>query len=50
MKCRVTESVLSSQNDSNNGKRRKYSKKGICLTVAIVAAIILASFVVYFIP
>jgi hypothetical protein len=34
----------------SNGKHRRITKKGIILTAAIVTGIILASFVVYFIP
>ncbi|MDP9289245.1 MAG: hypothetical protein M3P08_13760 [Thermoproteota archaeon] len=33
-----------------SGKQRRVSKKGIFLTAAIVAGIILASFLVYIIP
>ncbi|WP_162476411.1 hypothetical protein [Nitrososphaera sp. AFS] len=38
------------RNDPSFRKQRKTTKKGIILTVAIVAGIVLASFVVYFIP
>jgi hypothetical protein len=41
--------MVAKQN-SGNGKHRRITKKGIILTAAIVTGIILASFVVYFIP
>jgi hypothetical protein len=41
---------MTNRQDSGNGKKRRITKKGIILTAAIVTGIILASFVVYFIP
>jgi hypothetical protein len=37
-------------NDRIRAKQKKATKKGIILTAAIVVAIIVASFMVYFIP
>jgi len=42
--------LAQNHNDGNNGKQRRFSKKGIFLTAVIVVGIILASFMVYFIP
>jgi hypothetical protein len=41
---------MANKQNSGNGRQRRITKKGIILTAAIVTGIILASFIVYFIP
>jgi hypothetical protein len=41
---------MANKQNNGSGKQRRMTKKGIILTAAIVTGIILASFVVYFIP